>query len=40
VRYAVSAVLPASSIALSYAARACRLWPVRRKRSARVAWNA
>ena len=39
-RYAASAVLPASSIARSYAARASPLRPSRRSRSARVAWKA
>ena len=40
VRYAVSAVLPASSMALSYAVRDSRLRPSRRSKSAWVAWNA
>ena len=39
-RYAVSAVLPASSMAVSYAARDSLLRPSRRSRSARVAWKA
>ena len=38
VLYVLSAVCPASSTALSYAARDCRLRPNRRSRSARVAW--
>jgi hypothetical protein len=39
-RYAISAVLPASSMARSYAARELAVRPSRRSRSARVAWKA